>query len=65
MGRRSLRSTRSALCRVVEAAGIEPASLVFEKRRRCATFVVKAVRGNELQVNSLPFPVPWSPLESP
>jgi len=27
--------------RMVEAAGIEPAALVFEKWRRCATFVVK------------------------
>ena len=50
--------------RMVEAAGIEPAALVFDKRRRCATFVVKSKRGNEFRVNSLSSPVPWSPLES-
>jgi hypothetical protein len=36
-----------------EAAGIEPCSAPRKKRRRCATFVVKAERGNELQANSL------------
>ena len=49
---------------MVEAAGIEPASLVFEKWRRCATFVVKSKWGNEFQTNSLPCSFPWSPLES-
>jgi hypothetical protein len=49
---------------MVEAAGIEPASDVFEKRRRRATFVVNSEKGNELRVNSLSPPVPWSPLES-
>ena len=48
----------------MEAAGIEPASLDFVKRRRCATFVVKSGKGNELRVNSLPFPVPMSPHQS-
>ncbi len=38
---------------LVEAAGIEPASFVFEKPRRCATFVVNSKRGNELERNSL------------
>ena len=49
---------------MVEAAGIEPASAFFEKRRRRATFVVKSKRGNKLMGNLLPFPFPWSPLES-
>ena len=42
-----------SLPRMVEAAGIEPASLVFKKPRRCATFVVNSMKGNELQPNSL------------
>ena len=48
----------------MEEAGIEPDALVFEKWRRRATFVVNSKRSNELQINSLPFPVPWSPLQS-
>jgi len=31
---------------MVEAAGIEPYPALFEKQRRCATFVVKSKRGN-------------------
>ena len=50
--------------RLVEAAGIEAASLVFETRRQCATFVVSPGGGNELRSNSLSSPVPWSPQES-
>ena len=37
----------------VEASGIEPYPALFEKQRRCATFVVKSGKGNELRANSL------------
>jgi len=36
----------------VEAAGIEPYPALFEKRRRCATFVIKSKRGNGFGPNS-------------
>ena len=49
---------------MVEAAGIEPYPAIFEKQRRRATFVIKSKKGNELICYLLPFPVPWSPLES-
>ena len=63
MGHGALRRSLCAL-RMVEAAGIEPYPAIFEKRRRCATFVIKSKRGNGLRSNSLSPPVPWSPLES-
>ena len=49
---------------MVEAAGIEPYLVLFEKRGRRATFVVSTGEGNELDPNSLSPPVPWSPHES-
>ena len=38
---------------LVEAAGIEPASLVFEEWRRRATFVVKSKKGKGFGSNLL------------
>ena len=55
---------RSKSGSMMEAAGIEPCAVLFEKQRRRATFVVKSGKGNELLANSLSAPVPWSPLES-
>jgi len=38
---------------MVEAPGIEPYSAFFEKRRRCATFVVNSMDGKKFGSNSL------------